>query len=407
MSKKKLLFVSPIPLLPVHDGASLRAYQFMRGLASISDLTLLCTEPANSDSKAHLQGLCRVCFAPMHSVNGSHKSRGILGHLQRLITPPAYYPPDRWIQFDPVFWSKVHEENSRHNFDGIFCFGTASAGYGRWGKGSANVVIDHCDANSLWLFSQTMNFLRKKKMKDAMSSAYDLIYALRWERSYLLPNHKHIVITERDARWLRRSLPGGGDVFVVENGVDTDYFHPDLVSPGGNQSLIVFFGVMNYSPNHDAVCYFIKNILPLIHEKKPEAIFRIIGRNPREELLLLAAASKNVEVLGEVDDIRKYLRGARVFVCPMREGAGMKNKVLESMAMAIPVVSTREGVEGIRFDGGKMGFVADDPKFFADRVIALMCSDSAWGDFSTRARSMVVEEYSWAEKAKKLAEVIF
>jgi sugar transferase (PEP-CTERM/EpsH1 system associated) len=145
-----------------------------------------------------------------------------------------------------------------------------------------------------------------------------------------------------------------GVLEVVPNGVDTEYFQPgDPAKERAGE--IVFTGAMDYTPNVDAVVWFVNEILPRIRETVADASFTIVGSNPLPEVRDLAG-TPGVTVTGTVPDIRPYLEAAQISVAPLLIAMGVQNKVLEAMAAGLPVVATpvgaipeaiRDGVEGL------------------------------------------------------------
>jgi sugar transferase (PEP-CTERM/EpsH1 system associated) len=151
-----------------------------------------------------------------------------------------------------------------------------------------------------------------------------------------------LVCTEAEARLLRAKAQAG-QISVLQNSLDLDYFRPESVSvPGKIRSLqpyVIFTGTMNYFPNVDAVQYFCKQVLPHTRSKASGLRFVIAGRNPSAAVRRLAADSA-IEITGAVPDIRPYLQGALLAVAPMRIARGVQNKILEALAMDIPVVAS-------------------------------------------------------------------
>src|SRR5579864_1271013 len=149
------------------------------------------------------------------------------------------------------------------------------------------------------------------------------------------------VCTAREAELLR-SVSGQQNVGVVGNVLDGNFFDPDKVPLEEQiarlQPYVVFTGAMDYLPNIDAVTYFCREILPLARERVPNLRFVIAGMNPAREVKRLAGDA--VIVTGSVPDIRIYLRGAAAAVVPMRVSRGIQNKVLEALAMGLPVLTT-------------------------------------------------------------------
>ncbi|WP_235527954.1 glycosyltransferase, partial [Sphingomonas sp. Leaf38] len=154
--------------------------------------------------------------------------------------------------------------------------------------------------------------------------------------------------------------------------------------------LIVFTGQMDYRPNIDAVTWFVRSILPLLHQRHP-AHFAIVGRAPTAAVLALAG--DDVTVTGAVDDVRGWLASAAVCVAPLKLARGIQNKVLEAMAMARPVVASVAAAEGI--DHGDTIRVADTAQDFADRIATLIESPDAAALIGHAARAHVIGRYGW------------
>ncbi len=156
-----------------------------------------------------------------------------------------------------------------------------------------------------------------------------------------------------------RALAPGVRVEVVPNGVDASVFDPAaLVDPGvGTRAvpepdLVAFVGAMSFPPNVAAVDWFAHEALPLLKARQPAVRFAIVGRDPSPAVLALAS-DPSVLVTGTVDDVRPWLARAAVVVVPMVSGSGIKNKLLESLAMARPVVATPLAVDGLRLVPGR------------------------------------------------------
>lgn len=180
----------------------------------------------------------------------------------------------------------------------------------------------------------------------------------------------------------------------LTQGVDMDYFsfHYSNKKPIG----VCFVGLMDYPPNVDAVLFFYYEILPLIRAKKENIKIYIVGSSPTYEIKALAK-DKNVKITGYVKDVRNYVREAGISIVPTRMGGGILNKILESLAMGIPVVARTRSIEGLSIQPGETLLVADSSEEFANSVIRLMNDDSLRFKLSHKGRKYVEENHQWKE----------
>jgi glycosyltransferase involved in cell wall biosynthesis len=158
---------------------------------------------------------------------------------------------------------------------------------------------------------------------------------------------------------------------------------------------------MGYPPNADAVLYFCRDILPLIEREVPDVRLLIVGHAPPQPVRRLADRH-NVTVTGSVPDILPYYRQAKVSIVPLRGGGGTRLKILESMALGRPVVSTSIGCEGLDVDDGIHLEIADRPAEFAGSVIRLLREPARREQIATAARRRMEECYDWSIIAEKL-----
>lgn len=178
---------------------------------------------------------------------------------------------------------------------------------------------------------------------------------------------------------------------ILNNGIDTNYFRSDPIEYKKNR--IIFTGNMPYFANYDAAIYFSEKIFPRILELIPEAEFYIVGQKPPPKIKSLA--SKNIFVTGFVPDIKaEYLKSA-VNVAPMRFGAGTLNKVIESIALGIPVVGTSFAVNGLPSELYKYIFVADTEEKFAEHVIYIIKNPNVRQELMEDGKKVISALLSW------------
>jgi len=206
-----------------------------------------------------------------------------------------------------------------------------------------------------------------------------------------------LVVSENE----KTLLPNTDRLVVVPNGIDLEFFTP---RQNKAKDTLIFTGAMNYFPNIDGVSYFHREIWPVIKREVPSVKFIIGGMDPHPSIKRLEG--DGTVVTGYVPDMRDYLGNASVCVVPLRIAKGIQNKVLEAMAMSLPVVSTSHANQGINAKNGKEIMEADDPKAFAHAVVELLRNESLRRTMAENARRFVEEHYSWDHNLRAMDKAI-
>lgn len=155
---------------------------------------------------------------------------------------------------------------------------------------------------------------------------------------------------------------------------------------------ICFLGGYRHTPNVDAVMHFIGEIFPLIRAADSSIRFIIAGANAPQSVRELAG--DGIEFIGLVDDLRDLFDRCRVFVCPLRFGAGAKGKVMSALSYGLPIVSTAIGVEGAGLDDEEHVLVADSPADFAAATLRVYNDESLWNRLSAAGQVLLEEQFS-------------
>jgi glycosyltransferase involved in cell wall biosynthesis len=204
-----------------------------------------------------------------------------------------------------------------------------------------------------------------------------------------------VVVTERDAAALRK-LNAALRPTVIPNGIDTIRFSPG--STESSTSTIVFHGAMDYEPNVDAAQFLVQEIIPIVKDRHPNARVILAGRHPSRAVRDLS--NGDVQVTGELESIVPVIRDAAVYVCPMRVGSGIKNKLLEAMACGRAIVATRLATSGIPIEAGVHALVEEQPQNIASAISDVL-GDSQLRLRLGRAARKLAEQRSWARCAEE------
>ena len=167
---------------------------------------------------------------------------------------------------------------------------------------------------------------------------------------------------------------------------------------------LIFIGHYLHDPNADAVEYFVRDILPLVKLRIPEVKFLMLGSAMTEEVKRLA--DNSVEAIGYVPDVTPYFRKSRVFVAPLRFGAGMKGKIGQSMSLGLPVVTTSIGAEGMGLVNEEHVLIADGASEFAEAVVRLYTDDDLWKTIALQGRDLMQRDFSPAVVQRQIEALL-
>jgi glycosyltransferase involved in cell wall biosynthesis len=208
-----------------------------------------------------------------------------------------------------------------------------------------------------------------------------------------------LVVSEAD----REELEAPGiELIVSPNGIDDDFFEIPL--EGAEPDRVLFFGRHDYPPNEHGLARFLREGWPQVTAARPGALLRIAGSGATEEVRELSAATPGVKFLGFVDDLTAEIAASALTVVPLWAGGGTRLKVVEGMASSRPIVGTALGVEGVGFESGRHGLVAESPRELAGAVVELLGDPVKARDLGLAAREHA-ERYRWRHTTAPAVEL--
>ncbi len=263
--------------------------------------------------------------------------------------------------------------------------------------GGLPVVFDSVDCLT-GLFAQ---MARSKKKPVGKLVMREEAWKLRRYEPRALAKFDRLVITSETERDELTALDPALQIDVLPNGVDTDYFAPGCGEKSPHR--IVFSGKMSYHPNAEAALWFAHNVFPSVRRGHADAEFVIVGSNPPAEVKRLAE-EPGINVTGYVDDIRGHLDGSCVAVAPMRVAVGVQNKVLEAMAMGLPVVATTIAARALGRDCPGV-IQADSAQATIGEVMRTLDDAALAEQIGRDGRDEVVRNFSWQSSVDKLEAI--
>jgi len=259
------------------------------------------------------------------------------------------------------------------------------------------VVGDRVDCMTLTAWRQLKRAHGYGERRRRLS---DLAHAVRYELKVRSACAATVVVGEEDARALRRFV-GVKNVHVVPNGVDI----PALVSEArAARPTVIFTGVLSYQPNVDAVTHFVRDIWPRVRERVPDALFQIVGRAPIPEVAALAT-NAGVELHADVESVHAFLARAWLSVAPMRSGAGLKNKILESWSVGTPAVMTPIARNGLASAPSDLLLAAENGEL-STMIGDLLLDEKRRERLGSLALRTAREVFSWRSQADALDAIL-
>ncbi len=379
---------------PPNKGDKIRAFHQLQHLAQKHRVHLACLVD-NPNDLPHVKDLDKYCASVEAVYRGSAGAR-----LHILTALSTGTPLSVAAFYSRELQRRIEQRLRSEAIDRIFVFSAAMAEYVRDVTGIPK-VIDFVDADS------------EKWRLYAGYRPFPLSWVYRLEAKRLARYEAEVArvfdhvlfISEAEAQVLHRptdNLP----ITTIPNGVDLDYFSPNEEGQlPVSEPTIVFTGEMNYFPNVDAVRYFCQAIFPLVRRVVPQARLYIVGRHPTRQVKALDDG-QHVIVTGAVPDVRPYLAAARLAVAPFRIARGIQNKVLEAMAMGLPVVGTSIAFRGLQATAADGIRSVDEPGAFAQAVVTLLQDDLGRRRCAYHARQFVSRHHRWQDHGARLEALL-
>ncbi len=242
-------------------------------------------------------------------------------------------------------------------------------------------------------YGHDLHYLRELREYELTGNLIHKIESEKWQKIEYDIMHKADMVYYPSYIEKKEILKNDKTIKVKAiNGYYYDNANEDYSQNIKNRDSIMFIGGFNHSPNVDAMLWFTKEVYPLILAKQKIKLI-IAGSNPPAEIKALA--SDNIIVKGYVSDeeLRELYQNVKMTVAPLRYGAGIKGKVIESAYHGVPMVTTKIGAEGLK-NYDKFLTVSDDPKEMANKILNIYNNDEKLIELSKEALKFINENYS-------------
>lgn len=195
-------------------------------------------------------------------------------------------------------------------------------------------------------------------------------------------------------------------VAVVPNGVNIPTKINNQVVHQDHPDYILFCGSLWSIPNAEGLYWFCKKVWPLVTLQWPTLKLLVVGIGKLPAKFLEIKDTKNIELIGEVEDVNLWYQKSAVSVAPLLTGSGTRLKILEAMGFGVPVISTSIGAQGIEYTINENIVIADEENDFAEKLIDILRNKSKRISISQAAKNLVREKYDWNVIGNKMANFL-
>lgn len=373
----RILFLSYWYPLPPDNGSKLRIHNLLRGLAQRHEVTLItfADRPPTAQAEARLASLCReVRVVPRKSYR-TNSLGGIAGFFDLM---------PRFIKetFSAEMVSQIRRVLERGSFDLVIASQLGTACYQPYFR-DVPAIFEEVEIGSYYDPLHQLP-LSRRKIRHALTWLKHRRYLSRLIQEF----RGCVVVSKRERDLISNEIMAGKKPDVIPNFLYLQDYVEVERSP--REASLIFTGSFRYPANHEAMVWFLSQVYPLILQHIPDVSLMITGDNDGLQL----PPATNLKQTGFVEDVAPLVASASLSIVPLLSGGGTRLKILESMALGTPVVSTSKGAEGLGAKDGHHLLIADTREVFADYVMHLLTDKEMRDYLSEQGLQFVKEKYA-------------
>jgi hypothetical protein len=317
--------------------------------------------------------------------------------LRMLVRLPTPEPSSFGFFYSSSLASRIRAIAAEHRFDLVFVHCSSVAPY-VVGLRDVPKILDFGDMDS----QKWLEYAHYKPFPLAAGYWLEGVKLERKEKQ--LAKQFDLCTATTRAEWeTLKSLDTGVDSDWFPNGVDSAFFVPG--SDSYDPDLVSFIGRMDYYPNQECMVAFCKNTLPILKSQRPTTKLVIVGADPSPEIRRLGDIP-GVTVTGSVADVRPFVRQSAAMVAPLNIARGTQNKILEAMAMGVPVVTSRVAAGGVDAQDREHFLVSDSPHDYAQALLRLMGDPAERQRLALAGRERMLSHHAWDRSMQRLDRII-
>jgi sugar transferase (PEP-CTERM/EpsH1 system associated) len=389
----KILYVCHRFPYPPKRGGKIRPFNMIRHLHEAGHKVTVCSLARSAAEAEEGRGIAPHCTAfDVGSVNEPLQWARMIARL------PVVTPSSMGYFRSSDLKRKIDRLLATQRFDLIFVHCSSVAQYVEHVTGIPK-ILDFGDMDS----QKWLEYANYKPFPLSLGYALEGRKML-WAEKRLARSFDLCTATTR-AEWETLESYGTGaasDWFP--NGVDAGFFSPD---PDGahEPDTLSFIGRMDYYPNQECMQRFCEEVWPLLRAQRPAMRLLIVGAEPSPKIRALGELP-GVTVTGSVPDVRPYVRRSALMVAPLAIARGTQNKILEAMAMGVPVVTSRAAAGGVDAEAGRHLLVADGPQELAAAILRIVTDPQERARLATSGRDRMLSHHAWPRSMQRLDAII-
>jgi polysaccharide biosynthesis protein PslH len=380
---------------PPKRGGKIRPFNMIRHLQASGHQVTVCSLARSQAEALEGKGIAAHCSA-FHMGMVSEPTQ----FARMIVRLPLLTPSSMGYFYSSELAAKVQDLLARQRFDLIFVHCSSVAQYVEHVQGIPK-ILDFGDMDS----QKWLEYRHYKPFPLSLGYALEGQKML-WAEKRLARKFDLCTATTR-AEWQTLEDYGTGaasDWFP--NGVDAEFFSPDPKTGGAyDTDTISFIGRMDYYPNQECMQRFCKEVWPILRRERGTMKLVIVGADPSPEIKSLGSLP-GVTVTGSVVDVRPHIRGSAVMVAPLAIARGTQNKILEAMAMGVPVVTSRAAAGGVDAEADKHFLVADTPQETAAALLRIVSDRNERERLAKAGRERMLSHHAWPRSMQRLDGII-
>jgi hypothetical protein len=388
----RILYVCHRFPYPPKRGGTIRPFNMVKHLHQSGHEVVVCSLTRSPQLTRDAQGIAPFC-TEFHLAEVDNRVQA----LRMVATLPTPWTASASFFHSSRLQGTINRLLREQKFDLIFVHCSSVAHYVDRVRGIPK-ILDFGDMDS------------QKWLEYVQHKPVPLSWGYWWEGRRVLADEKRLArrfdLCTATTRAERETLDGyqtGTPSEWFPNGVDSGYFAP--ASEPYDPDLIAFVGRMDYFPNQQCMLDFCRHVLPLIKARRPSVKLSIVGADPSPAIRQLGDID-GVTVTGSVPDVRPHVTRAALTVAPLRIARGTQNKILEAMAMGVPVVCSRIASGGVDAVAGEHLLTADTPDEVAQAILQVLGDPAQRERLARAGRERMLSHHAWPSSMRRLDAII-